>query len=83
MNTSVSGASRKLSSSVLSAIRFLFLDLTCFIEENILEHKYVYPNIFSAKFFSLGNTSLLTNFRKLSTVTHAVMAGKIYCACSS
>jgi len=50
-------ASGKLSSSVLSAILFLFLDLTCFIIENVLSHTYVFLNIeciFSAKSFSLG-----------------------------
>jgi len=33
-------ASLTLSYSVAPAIRFLFLDLTCFIEENVLSHTY-------------------------------------------
>ena len=51
------------------AIRFLFLDLISFIAENVLSHIYVFPNIeciFSAKSFSLGNLSLLTNFQNIS-----------------
>jgi len=47
-------ASSTLSSSVLSAIWFLFLDLTCLIIENVLSHRYVFPNIkciLSAKSF--------------------------------
>jgi len=39
--------------------------------ENVLSHTYVLSNvecIFSAKFFSLENLSLLTNFQKLPTV---------------
>jgi len=58
-------SSRKLWSGVSSAIRFLFLDLICFMLENVLSHTYVLPNvdrIFSAKSFSLGNLSYLTNF---------------------
>jgi len=41
---------------VSSAIRFLFLDLTCFIVENVLSHTYVFPNIHlcSQEFFSEG-----------------------------
>jgi len=38
INASVCGASRKLSSCVWFAVRFLFLDLTCFIVENVLTH---------------------------------------------
>ena len=38
-------ASRRLSSSVSSAIRFLFSNLTCFIVENILSHTYVFTHI--------------------------------------
>jgi len=56
---------RRLWSGVLSAIRFLFLDQTCFMVENVLSHKYVLPNverIFSAKSCSLENLYLLTNF---------------------
>ena len=71
INTSFSGASRRLSSSVSSVIRFLFLDLTSFIVENVLSHTYVFPNIeciFSAKSLSLANLSLLTNFQKLSSL---------------
>ena len=34
--------SRRLSSSVSPAIRFLFLDLTCFILETVLLHTYVF-----------------------------------------
>jgi len=37
-------ASQKLLSSVLSAIRLLFLDLICFIVENVLSQTYVLPN---------------------------------------
>jgi len=58
-------ASRRLWSGFSSAIRFLFLDLTCFMVENVLSRTYVLPNverIFSAKSFSLGNLSLLANF---------------------
>jgi len=41
INISVSGiASRMLSSSVSSAIRFLFSELTCFIVENVLSHTH-------------------------------------------
>jgi len=45
----VSGiASRRLSSSVSSAIRYMFSELTCFIVENIAythpRHTYVLPN---------------------------------------
>jgi len=57
-NTSVSGGSQRLSFIVSSAIRFLFLDLICFVVENVLLHTYVFPNIeciFRAKSFSLGN----------------------------
>jgi len=67
--------SQRLSSSVSSASRFLFSDLTCFIVENALSHTHVFPNIeciFSAKSFSLGNLSLLTNFHKLSAVSNTV-----------
>jgi len=52
------------SSSVSSAIRFVFLDLTCFMVENVLSHTYVHPNIdfiFRAKSFCLRNLSLLTS----------------------
>ena len=58
-------------SSVKFSIRFPFLDLTCYIVENVLSHTYVLPNIecvFSAKSFSLGNLSLLTNFQNVSWV---------------
>ena len=67
-------ARRGLSSSVSSAIEFLFLNLTCFVVENVLSHTYVlymFPNvegIVSGKSFSLRNLSLLTNFHKLTTV---------------
>jgi len=64
-------AGRRLSPSVLCTIRFLFLDLVRFMVENVLSHTYVLSNvecIFSAKFFSLENLSLLTNFQKLPTV---------------
>ena len=81
ISTSASSANRKLSSSILSAIRFLFLDLTCFIVEKVLSHKYVIPNIeciFSAKSFILGNLSWLTNFQKLPTVSNTVNVGYIF-----
>jgi len=71
IDTSVSGSKWRLLSSVSSAIRFLFLDLTCFIVENVLLDKYVFQNIqcnFSVKSFSVRNLSLLTNFQKLSSV---------------
>jgi len=48
--------SRSLWSSASSVIRFLFVDLTCFVAENVFSHTYVLPNaerIVSAKFFSL------------------------------
>jgi len=41
----------------------------------VLSHMYVFPHvkrIFIAKFFSLGNLSLLTNFQKLFTVSNTV-----------
>jgi len=84
INNSVCGARRRLSSSVSSAIRFLFLDLTCFIVENVLSHTsytFVFPNIecmFSAKSFSLRNLCLLTNFQKLSAVSNAVRSVHSY-----
>jgi len=37
--------SRRLSSRVLSAIRFLFSDVTNFMVENVLSHTYVLPNL--------------------------------------
>ena len=51
------------------AIRFLFLDLFCFMVENVLSHTYVLLNIkciCSVKSFNLGNLSLLTNFQNLT-----------------
>ena len=63
-------ASRRLSSSVSSTIRFLFSTWLLRVE-NVVSHMYVLPNIefiFSVKSFNLGNQSLLTNFQKLSTV---------------
>jgi len=36
-------ASRGLWYGVSSAIRFLFLDITCFMVENVLLHTYVLP----------------------------------------
>jgi len=57
---------RRLWPSILSTIRFLlFSDVTCFMVVDVLSHTYVLPNIecnFSAKSFSLGNLSLLTDF---------------------
>jgi len=44
-NTHVDVASQRLSSSVSSAIQILFLDVTCFIVENVLSHTYVLPKI--------------------------------------
>ena len=64
--------SRGQLSSVWFAIRFLFLDFTSFIVENITSHKYLVSNIeciFSAKSFNLGNLSLLTNFQNLFWVS--------------
>jgi len=74
-------ASRRLSSSVSSAIRFPFLDLTYFIVETGLSHTHVFPNIeciFCAKSFSLGYLSLLSNFEKLSTVSNTVSIVPFY-----
>jgi len=74
-------ASRRLSSIVLSAIQFLFLDLTCFIVENVLSHTYVFPNIkciFSAKSFTLENLTLLPNFQKLFAVSNTVSIVHFY-----
>jgi len=59
---------RRLLSGVSSTIRFLFLDLTCLLLENVLSHTYALPNvecIFGAKFFSFGNPSLLNKFYSL------------------
>jgi len=78
---SVSGASRRLSSSVSPAIRFLFLDLTCFIADNVHSHTYVFSNIeciFSAKSFSLKNLSLLSNFENVSAVSNTVVIVHFY-----
>ena len=64
--------SRRQLSSVWFTIRFLFLDSTSFIVENVLSHTYVLSNIefiFSAKSFSLGNLSLLTNLQNLFWVS--------------
>jgi len=64
-------ANRRLSSSVVFALRFLVLYLACFMVEKILSSIYVLPNItciFIVKSLSLGNLSLLTNFQKLSTI---------------
>jgi len=60
-------ASRRVWLGVSSANRFRLLDLTCFIVgNNTLTHEpYVLPNvegIVSAKPFSMGTLSLLTNF---------------------
>jgi len=73
--------SRRLSSSALSAIHFPFLDLTCFIVENVLLHTYVFPNIeciFGAKSFILGNLILLINFQKLTAVSNTVSIVHFY-----
>jgi len=67
--------SLRLSSSVLSAIRFVFLDVTCFIAENVFSHTYLLPDIesiFRVKSFSLRNLSLLTSVWKLSTLCDTV-----------
>jgi len=69
---SISSKSETIAQCLLSAIRFLFLNLTCFMAENVLSHTYVLPNIeciFSAKSFPLGNLSLLSNVQKLCTVS--------------
>jgi len=58
-------ASRRLSSSVASDIRFLFLHFTYFIVENVFSHVCISKHNFIAKSFSLRNLSLLTNFQKL------------------
>jgi len=54
-----------VQSFVSYSIYALKLNLSCFIVvENVLSHMYVLPNverIFSAKSFSFGNLSLLTN----------------------
>jgi len=42
---------------------------------HVRSHMYMFPKverIFSAKSFSLGNLSLLTNFQKLFTVSNSV-----------
>jgi len=73
--------SRRISSGVLSAIRFLFSDLTCFVVENVLSHTYVLPNIeciFSKDCFSLENLSLLTNFWKLYAVCSSLTPSILY-----
>ena len=51
-------ASRRLSSSVSSAIRFLFLDLTFFILKTALFHTYVYqtPSAFIVQNLSVSYT---------------------------
>jgi len=67
-------ASRRPLSSGLSAIRFMFLDLTCFVHSrkySLLSHMYVLLNaecIFLAKSFRLGNLFMLINFYKVFTV---------------
>ena len=64
-------ASWRLSSSVSSAFRFLFLDLTFFMAVNIPSHRDMLPyiaRIFSVKSFSFGNLSLLTNFKNSSSL---------------
>ena len=38
-------ASWRQLNGVLSAIRFLYLDWTCFISQNVLLHTHVLPNI--------------------------------------
>jgi len=38
-------ASRRLSSSVSTALPFMFLDMTCFIIENVLSCTHVLPNL--------------------------------------
>jgi len=72
-------ASLRLSSSVKSAIQFLF-----YCRFDLLHRKnvrslllliYDFPNIeriFSEKSFSLGNLFLLINFQKLFTVSNSV-----------
>jgi len=55
--------SRRLSSSVSSAIPFLFLDLTWSIVENILSHTYVFPNIdIQCEIFQLWNCIFADSF---------------------
>jgi len=67
-------ASRRLSSSVSSAMRFMLLDCTCFIAENVHTLTHVIRMCFQTskhrvkKSFSLGNLFLLTTFEKLSAV---------------
>jgi len=60
--------SRGQSTSVPAVIRFPFLHFTCFIVEYVFSNVYISKHIFIAKYFGLGNLSLLTNFQRLSTV---------------
>jgi len=78
VNTSVSGASYRLSSSVSSAIGFLFWLASL---QKMYSHTHVFTKIeciFSAKSFSLGNLSLLTSFQKLSTISNTVIIVHFY-----
>ena len=62
-------ASWRQSFSVSFAIQFLHFDLTCFKIGNILLPTYflsMIDHIFTTKFFSLENLSLLSNFQELS-----------------
>jgi len=74
INTSVSGSKWRISSGVSSAIRLLFLVLSCFIVENVLLHTYVFQNIecnFSAKYFRMRNLScwLISGWSLQSSLT--------------
>ena len=77
-NTSVSGGKSEtmVLCFVCHYIYVFTVDLTCFIVENVrtLAHVCVSERRahFNAKYFSLGNLSLLTNFQKLFTVTNTV-----------
>jgi len=74
-------ASRSLSYSIASAIRFLFLDLTWFIVEHVLSRTYVFPIIeciFSSKFFSLGNASIPVVPKLIRAVTQIKVARMSY-----
>jgi len=53
--------SLRLLSSVSCATRFVFLGLTCYMAETVLQ-----PTM--RKSFSLGSLSLLTNFQNMSAV---------------
>jgi len=69
-------ASRRMSCFVCYSISIFTVDLTCFIVQNVRIATYVCVSKrwahFSAKSFSLGNLSLLTNVRKLFSASNTV-----------